>query len=64
MDPKQTLNREGYGDEIYEKVDFQLKVREKFKEFHNKQYWNVIDAAKTKEEVANCILDVRFGDIF
>lgn len=44
-------NRDGFGNEIYEREDTQLKVQENFKLFHNKKYWNLVNANNTKENI-------------
>lgn len=56
MNVEDIKNREGYGNEIYEKEDFQIKVQNAYKIFHNKKYWKIINANQTKEEVFNCIV--------
>ncbi len=50
-------SREGYGNEVFEKVEFQQKVRKNYEKlFHNHKYWKVIDANKSKEEIYNEIV--------
>lgn len=49
--------REGFGNEIYEKEDFQKKIRKEFEFFHQHRYWRLIDADKEKIEVHRNIVD-------
>jgi len=58
MDPEFAKKRDGFGEEIYEKDEVQVKVREKYKEFHDKQYWKIIDASKTRDEVSKSIISI------
>jgi len=52
------VNRENYGDEIYEKQEFQKKLREEYKFFQGYKYWRVIDALRSKEEVSKEIISL------
>lgn len=55
-DDKLIVNRENYGEEIYEKHEFQKKLRQEYKFFHSYKYWRVIDALRPKEEVSKDII--------
>lgn len=44
-------NRDGFGNEIYEREETQIKVQENFKLFHNKKYWNLVNANNSKENI-------------
>jgi dTMP kinase len=55
-DDKLIVNRENYGDEIYEKQEFQKKLREEYKFFQGYKYWRIIDALRPKEEVNKDII--------
>jgi thymidylate kinase len=44
-------NREDYGNEIYEKYEFQKRLREEYKFFHTYKYWKVINATREINEV-------------
>ncbi len=49
--------REGYGNEVFEKVEFQQKVRKNYEKlFQHYKYWRTIDANNTKEEIHNQII--------
>lgn len=56
-DDKLLVNREDYGDEIYEKQEFQKKLREEYKFFHSYKYWRVIEALRPKEDVSKEIVN-------
>lgn len=58
-------NRDGFGEEKYEKEEIQLKVQESYKLFHNKKYWKLVDANNSKEEIHNEIVKLveSIGDI-
>ena len=70
-DVEKILTRGGYGEEIYEKHEFQKKLREEYKFFHGYKYWKVIEALKNKEEineeivchVENLIKDYENNDV-
>ncbi|OHT05470.1 Thymidylate kinase [Tritrichomonas foetus] len=49
-DPKILLSRRGFGEERYEKVEFQQKVRDVFYQLKNEK-WVIVDATKPIEEV-------------
>jgi dTMP kinase len=58
MSVEAAAERGAYGEERYEKVDFQRKVREQFMELkeyeekhQNPSKWHVLDARKSKEEL-------------
>jgi thymidylate kinase len=44
-------SRENFGSEIYEKEEFQQKIKKEYEAFHNHRYWRVIDADKKKDEI-------------
>lgn len=48
--------REGYGNEIYEKDEFQAKVKQNYNYFSDKIYWKKLDADKPKDELHNEIM--------
>ncbi|XP_076807686.1 thymidylate kinase-like [Clavelina lepadiformis] len=50
LSSKEAESRGGYGDEIYEKVEFQKKVHNNFLQLKSKQ-WKVIDASQSEENV-------------
>lgn len=56
-DENQIISRENYGDEIYEKHEFQKNLRQEFKFFHNYKYWRIIEALRPKEEVNRQIIE-------
>uniref|UniRef100_A0A803NEI6 Uncharacterized protein n=1 Tax=Chenopodium quinoa TaxID=63459 RepID=A0A803NEI6_CHEQI len=47
---QKAAERGGYGDERYERLDFQGKVREKYKTLYDAS-WKVVDACLPMEEV-------------
>jgi dTMP kinase len=52
---EQTEQRDGFGEERYETVTFQSKVREKFMAIRE-SWWNMVDAVGTVEQVhARCV---------
>ncbi|XP_021864094.1 thymidylate kinase [Spinacia oleracea] len=50
ISPEKAAERGGYGDERYERVDFQGKVREKYQALHDAS-WKIVDACLPMEEV-------------
>ena len=48
--------RENFGDEIYEREEFQKRVRKEFKRFEHYRYWRIINADQEKEKVHNDII--------
>merc|ERR1719376_644454 len=54
LNPEVAQKRAEYGEERYEKLKFQLAVREKFKELISRDHgnWKTIDAAKAKDVIA------------
>lgn len=48
--------RGGYGEERYEKVDLQKRVRDCFLELKDHHTWALIDAARAPEELAAQVL--------
>lgn len=61
------FQRGAYGEERYEKVEFQRKVREQFMklraESENSVKWYVLDASKSKEELHSEILAIALKTI-
>lgn len=57
IDTEKLTTRENYGEEVYEKLDFQQKVRNEYKRFENYKYWNVINADDDKENVHKNIVE-------
>ncbi|KAJ3074077.1 hypothetical protein HDU98_012196 [Podochytrium sp. JEL0797] len=53
---KDASERADYGNERYEKIEFQEKVRECFLGLVDKSYWEIIDARQTKDEIADQML--------
>ena len=51
IDPEVQKHRSGFGEEIYEKTEFQNKVRELFLSL-KKDNWRIIDGNRSIEEVA------------
>jgi dTMP kinase len=52
VSPEVAERRGGFGNEVYEKREFQGKVRSNFKTFQNEDYWKVIDTdEKSLEDV-------------
>ncbi|XP_021740069.1 thymidylate kinase-like [Chenopodium quinoa] len=50
ISPEKAAERGGYGDERYERLDFQGKVREKYQALHDAS-WKMVDACLPMEEV-------------
>jgi dTMP kinase len=48
--------RNGFGEEKYENEEIQTKVQQNFKLFHNKKYWNLINANQSMENIHNEII--------
>ena len=48
--------REFFGEEIFEKEEFQQKVRKEYQRFENHKYWRVINADQELENVQNDII--------
>ena len=55
IDIETAKNRGGYGEERYEKIEFQDKVRDQYKRFQKlyegKACWRNVDGNRSKEEV-------------
>lgn len=56
-DEDKCINREDYGNEIYEKSEFQKRLREVYKFFHTYKYWKLINASREIEEVNKDIVN-------
>lgn len=50
IDPEVAQKREGYGEEVYERVDFQRRVRDGFRRLSDRS-WQVVDAARSIDEI-------------
>lgn len=57
IDPKQLSNRRGFGDEIYEKLDFQVKVRNVYQQLKG-PHWAFVDGSLPIEQVTEKIKEV------
>ncbi|KAE9549604.1 hypothetical protein FO519_007178 [Halicephalobus sp. NKZ332] len=58
VDPEIAAKRGGFGDEVLEKSDFQAKVRSHMSMFKNNNYWKVINANETVDEVHEVVKEV------
>jgi len=60
-DPLVTAKRAGFGDEAFEKTDYQLKVHKQMKALFNSDFWQEIDALQTidevHEDIKQCVLN-------
>lgn len=54
ISPKVQATRKGFGEEVYEKTEFQMKVRELFLSL-KKDNWRIIDGNQSLEKVAEDI---------
>ena len=54
------MQRGNYGEERYEKEEFQRKIREKFMELKSRDTtpWYVLDACQSKEFIHDAICDI------
>lgn len=57
LDIDKIKKRENFGEEVYEKEEFQQCIRKTFKMFENYKYWKVINANQDKEQVHNKIVE-------
>lgn len=57
IDPEVQSKRKGFGDEVYEKAEFQKKVRESYNKIKSDD-WIFIDANGTRDEVTEKIKNV------
>ena len=55
IDEKKVSERGNFGEEIYEKVEFQAKVKEKYEELKEKD-WEIINAKNDIEEIHEFIM--------
>ena len=55
--------RSGFGEERYEKAEFQTKVGEQFEKFKGDKFWQVLDAGREMDELENEIRKVVEGMI-
>ena len=56
-DEDKIMNREDYGNEIYEKQEFQKKLKGIYKFFHTYKYWKVVNASKGIDDVNKDIVN-------
>lgn len=56
LSEKETLARPGYGDEIYEKADFQAKVKDNYEQLKDES-WASIDGALPVPQLEQVMLD-------
>jgi len=47
---EEVASRSGFGDEVYEKIDFQKKVREAYLQLREED-WHIIPGVATKEKI-------------
>ncbi|PNX96874.1 thymidylate kinase, partial [Trifolium pratense] len=57
ISPDKAAERGGYGDERYEKLEFQKKVAEHYKVLHDAS-WKVVDACQTIEDVEKQLQEI------
>ncbi len=57
MEIETVKDRDDFGDEIYEKEDFQQIVRKEYKRFENHKYWKIINANQDKDKVHSNIVE-------
>ncbi|OIW01872.1 hypothetical protein TanjilG_31054 [Lupinus angustifolius] len=57
ISPEKASERGGYGGERYEKLDFQKKVAESFKDLHDAS-WKVVDACQPIEDVEEQLQEI------
>ncbi len=55
IDPREAESRGGYGEERYEKTDFQLQVRERFHALKDES-WVIVDAREDANQVHDAII--------
>ncbi len=58
MEIDNSKERDDFGDEIYEKEEFQKKVKKEYKRYENHKYWRLINASQTKDKVHSDIVEV------
>ena len=51
VSPEEAAKRGNYGDERYEKQDFQAKVRENYKKFTDENWVNINTDGQTPDEI-------------
>lgn len=56
LSTEEAQHRSGYGEERYEKKEFQRRVSENFSELRDDKYWKIIDASETVENVHQHVL--------
>lgn len=47
--------RDGFGDERYEKAEFQQKVRDCYEKLYDSSYWQKIDANRSEKELTDVL---------
>ncbi len=62
LDPSLAAKRGNYGEERYEKEEFQHKVYKKYLEIKDAS-WVMLDATKTKEELEEKVLELALEKI-
>lgn len=57
------MTREGFGDEIFERQEFQEKVKEVYEKELLNESWNIINGNQTLEQITNDIHKVAEAKI-
>lgn len=59
IDPIVASKRSQYGEEIYEKIEFQKQVLQKFETFEKEeQYWRTVNALENIEQIHDNIIEI------
>ncbi|CAD7926198.1 unnamed protein product [Amoebophrya sp. A120] len=62
VDPETAKQRSDFGEERYEKAEFQQKVGAQFASFSSEKFWHILDAARPKDDLSTEIQQ-RVGDL-
>lgn len=57
LDPALSQRRPEFGEERYERMEIQQKVRQVFMQLYDPATWKMIDASKDIDQVTRCIID-------
>ncbi|CAJ0845883.1 9812_t:CDS:2 [Entrophospora sp. SA101] len=63
MPSEELLKRKGFGDERYEKLEFQQKVKDNFLKLEDPRFWKILDANKSISEIHNQIMKLSLDTI-
>ena len=58
VDQRSAAERDDYGRERYESIEFQERVKDKYNQLRDDSYWQVVETSRPKEQVHQDILQL------